>query len=165
MRTSTRLCTPLLAGMLAVALVGGGPVWAGERGHFRGLAVLNNTKFVEVKAPDGHPYKAAWSGEQEGLVFNDMKQPFLDKAHYIVEWVGDAGTTSGYCMKTFATTEGDKVFARCDWKGTSFGSEGTVTILGGTGKYAGIKGKGNFRFTNVSPVVNWDVLEWDYEIP
>jgi hypothetical protein len=40
-----------------------------------------------------------------------------------------------------------------------------VTILGGTGKYAGIRGKGTFKFTTVSPVVNWDILEIDYEIP
>jgi hypothetical protein len=24
---------------------------------------------------------------------------------------------------------------------------------------------GTFKFTNVSPVVNWDILEIDYEIP
>ena len=41
---------------------------AGDRGKFQGHAVLNNTKFNEFKAPDGHPYKSAWSGEQEGWI-------------------------------------------------------------------------------------------------
>jgi len=151
---------------LALSIAGLSPAqaWAGERGHFRGVAVLNNTKFTEYKTPEGHPYKAAWSGEQEGLVFNDNKGEFLDKAHYIVQFVGDAGTVSGYCLKTFSM-KNDRVFARCDWKGTDSGSGGTVTILGGTGRYAGIKGKGTFKFTPVSPVVNWDLLEIDYEIP
>ncbi len=153
------------AGMLATALAAAAPALAGEKGHFRGLAVLNNTKFNEVKAPEGHPYKAAWSGEQEGLVFNDERKAFLDKAHYIVQYVGDAGTLTGYCFKTFTMKDGDQVFARCDWRGQEGGSTGTVTILGGTGKYSGIKGKGTFKFTSVSPVVNWDILEIDYEIP
>jgi hypothetical protein len=105
------------------------------------------------------------SGEQEGLVFNDERKPFLDKAHYIVEYVGDAGTATGYCFKTFTMKDGDQVVARCDWRGQEGGSAGTVTILGGTGKYAGIRGKGTFKFTSVSPVVNWDILEIDYEFP
>jgi len=40
-----------------------------------------------------------------------------------------------------------------------------IWYLGGTGKYAGIKGKGTFKFFSVSPVVSWDLLEIDYEIP
>jgi hypothetical protein len=164
--THRPLITSLLAGtVLAGSLAGGATALAGEKGHFRGLAVLNNTKFNEVKAPEGHPYKAAWSGEQEGLVFNDERKPFLDKAHYVVQYVGDAGTVSGYCLKTFTMKDGDQLFARCDWRGQESGSAGTVTILGGTGKYSGIKGTGTFKFTNVSPVVNWDILEIDYEIP
>ena len=96
-------------------------------------------------------------------MFNDERKAFLDKAHYIVQYVGDAGTLSGYCIKTFTMKDGDQVFARCDWKGQEGGGR-HVTMLGGTGKYAGIKGKGTFKFTN-APVVNWDILEIDYEIP
>lgn len=152
----------LLLGVSATAI-------AGEHGTFKGHAVLNNTKFNEFKTPEGHPYKAAWSGEQEGLIFhNGGGKPLdkmLDRAHYIVQYVGDAGTASGYCMKTFTTTEGHKLFARCDWKGNDKGSSGIVTLLGGTGPFAGIKGKGKFNFVGVSPVVNWDDIEWDWETP
>jgi hypothetical protein len=142
---------------------------AGERGTFKGHAVLNNTKFNEFKTPEGHPYKAAWSGEQEGLIFHNgggaALDRMLDRAHYIVQYVGDGGTLSGYCMKTFTTKESHKLYARCDWKGNDKGSSGVVTLLGGTGPFTGIKGKGKFNFVGVTAVVNWDDIEWDWETP
>lgn len=156
-----------LAALIGVTLAL--PAHAGERGSFKGHAVLNNTKFNEFKAPEGHPYKAAWSGEQEGLIFHNgggsNMDRMLDRAHYIVQYVGDAGTASGYCMKTFTTREGHKLYARCDWKGNDKGSSGIVTLLSGTGPFSGIKGKGKFVFVGVSPVVNYDDIEWDWETP
>jgi hypothetical protein len=157
------------AGLLLVSTLAVAPVIAGDKGHYRGHAVLLNMKFSEQKTSDGHPYKALWQGEQEGLIFsNSTDSPFdklLDKAHYLVQFVGDAGTASGYCTKTFTTKEGDKLFGRCDWKGSDQGSSGSVTLLGGTGKFAGVKGSGKFSFHTVTPVVNWDDIEWHWEIP
>ena len=142
---------------------------AGEKGKFQGHASFNTTKFNEIKTPDGHPYKAAWSGEQEGLIFHNgggnRLDKMLDRAHYIIQFVGDAGTGSGYCMKTFTTSEGHKLYARCDWKLNDKGSSGSVTLLGGTGPFSGIKGKGKFNVVGVSPVVSWDDIEWDWETP
>src|SRR5579872_2812265 len=150
----------LLLGVSAAAIVG-------EHGTFKGHAVLNNTKFNEFKTPEGHPYKAAWSGEQEGLIFhNGGGKPLdkmLDRAHYIVEWVGDAGTPTGYCLEPSTPPEGNKLFARCDWKLNDKGSSGSVTLLGGTGPFSGIKGKGKFNVVSVSPVVSWDDIEWEWE--
>jgi hypothetical protein len=158
-----------VAGLAMTGLLAAPVTLAGERGKFVGHAVLNNTKFNEYKTPDGHPYKAAWSGEQEGLIFHNGSgnklDKLLDRAHYIVQWVGDGGTLSGYCMKTFTTTEGHKLFARCDWKGNDKGSSGLVTLLGGTGPFAGIKGKGKFNFVGVTSVVNYDDIEWEWETP
>jgi hypothetical protein len=138
------------------------PASAAEKGKFRGLAVLVNTQFQQTKALDGHPGGAQMIGEMDGVVFNDERQPFLDKAHYQVVWKGDA--TGGTCFKTFAVPDG-KVFARCEGKPTATGFEGIVVLMGGTGRYAGIKGKGNYYFTSVSPSAAWDVLVWEYEIP
>jgi hypothetical protein len=154
--------------LAALGLAGVQPA-AAERGKFVGHAVLMLTKFNEFKTAEGHPYKAAWSGEHEGLIFHNggghRLDRMLDRAHYIVQFVGDGGTLSGYCMKTFTTTEGHKLFARCDWKGNDKGSNGTVTVLGGTGPYAGIKGRGKFHFVNVTETVAWDDIEWDWETP
>jgi len=141
-----------------------GSVAAAQKGHFRGLAVLMNTQFSQLKAPGDHPGGGVMQGEMDGLVFNDAKAPFLDKAHYQVVWKAD-GSGAGDCFKTFTMHNGDKVFARCEGRPTPTGSEGTVTLVGGTGAYAGITGQGSFKVTNVSDRVLWDLLDWDYELP
>lgn len=145
-----------------------GTATAGERGKFLGHAVLNSTKFTEVKALEGHPMKTAMAGELEGLVFHNggggSLDRLLDRAHYHVAWVGDGGG-GGYCLKTFTTKDGHKLFARCDSKSTATGSAGVITLLGGTGPFTGIKGKGKFNFVGVTPVVSWDDIEWEWETP
>jgi hypothetical protein len=154
----------LVAGLVVTLLaLSAGQGWAAEKGTFRGLAVLVMTKFNEIKTPEGHPKKALWQGEQEGLVFNEGG--ILDKALYTVQFEGDGGSQTGVCYKTFTTAPNDKVFARCEWKLVSGVSTGTLTLLGGTGRYAGIKGSGKFKVVNVSDKVAWDLLEWDYELP
>ena len=141
---------------------------AGERGKFQGHAVLESTKFTEYKALEGHPMKSAMAGELDGLIFsnggNSAMDRMLDRAHYHVVWVGDGGG-GGYCMKTFTTKEGHKLFARCDSKASATGSTGIVTLLGGTGPFNGIKGKGKFNFVGVTDRVSWDDIEWDWETP
>jgi hypothetical protein len=142
---------------------------AGESGKFVGHSALVATKFNEFKAPEGHPYKAAISGELDGVLFysggGGKLDQLLDRSHYIVQWVGDAGTGTSYCMKTFTTSAGDKLFARCDGQNNPNGSTGTVTLLGGTGPFAGIKGKGKFNFVVVTERVFWDDIEWEWEKP
>jgi hypothetical protein len=159
----------LFLAIAANVLAAASPVSAGERGKFVGHSVLMATQFNEFKAPEGHPYKAALSGELDGLLFHNgggsRLDRLLDRSHYIVQWVGDAGTGTGYCMKTFTTSEGHKLFARCDSKDNDKGSTGTVTLLGGTGPFAGIKGKGKFNFVGVTERVFWDDIEWEWETP
>jgi hypothetical protein len=108
-------------------------------------------------------------GENDGLIFynggNATLDRMLDRAHYHVVWVGD-GAGSGYCMKTFTTKEGYKLYARCDWKGgTEKGSSGIVTLLGATGPFNGIRGKGKYNFVGVTDRVFWDDIEWEWETP
>jgi hypothetical protein len=121
-----------------------------------------NTQFHQTKALDGHPGGAQMVGEADGVVFNDERQPFLDKAHYEVVWKGDA--TGATCFKTFTMPDG-KVFARCEGKPSASRWDGIVILMGGTGRYAGIKGKGSYSYTSVSPTAAWDLLVWEYEIP
>lgn len=153
---------------IAAILIGTGTASAGERGKFTGHAVLNSTKFTEYKAMDGHPMKSVMAGELDGLMFHNggggSLDKLMDRSHYHVVWVGDA-TGGGYCLKTFTTKDGHKLFARCESKATPTGSAGTVTLLGGTGPFTGIKGKGKFNFVGVTSVVNWDDMEWEWETP
>ena len=141
---------------------------AGERGKFQGHAVLEVTKFTEYKTMEGHPMKSAMAGELDGLIFHNggtaALDKMLDRAHYHVVFVGDGGG-GGYCMKTFTTKEGHKLFARCDSKANPNGGTGTVTVLGGTGPFSGIKGKGKFNYVAVTDRVAWDDIEWEWETP
>jgi hypothetical protein len=164
MKTMRKAMLCLAAG----ALLASATAIAGERGKFVGHAVLESTKFAEHKALEGHPMKSAMSGELDGLIFhngsNSALDRMLDRAHYHVVWVGDGGG-GGYCLKTFTTKEGHKLFARCDSKANPTGATGTVTLLGGTGPFSGIKGKGKFNFVGVTDRVSWDDIEWDWETP
>ena len=58
-----------------------------------------------------------------------------------------------------------KLYTRCGWKGDDKGSTGVVTLPGGTGPFAGIKGKGRFDFVALTQLVNWDDIEWAWEMP
>jgi len=58
-----------------------------------------------------------------------------------------------------------KLYARCDWKGNDKGSTGVVTLLGRTGPFAVIQGKGKFNFVALTPMANWDAIEWGSETP
>jgi hypothetical protein len=144
------------------------PAVGGERGKFQGHAVLEVTKYTEYKTMEGHPMKSVSAGEMDGLIFHNgggtALDRMLERAHYHVVFVGDGGG-GGYCLKTFTTKEGHKLFARCDSKATPKGGAGTVTVLGGTGPFSGIKGKGKFNVEFVSDKVAWDDIEWEWETP
>jgi hypothetical protein len=165
MKTMRKAMLCLAAGAL---LILSATAIAGERGKFVGHAVLEVTKFTEYKTMEGHPMKSAMLGEMDGLIFhngsNSALDRMLERAHYHVVFVGDGGG-GGYCMKTFTTKEGHKLFARCDSKATLNGGTGTVTVLGGTGPFTGIKGKGKFNVVFVTDRVCWDDIEWDWETP
>jgi hypothetical protein len=168
MQVSTIRDCVLRLGLLA--MLGALPLAAvADKGRFQGHAVLESIKFAAFDAQPGHPMKAAMAGENDGLIFhNGGSSPLdrmLDRAHYSVVWVGD-GAGGGYCMKTFTTKDGHKLFARCDFSNaTAKGSSGTVTLLGGTGPFSGIRGKGKYNFVGVTDRVFWDDIEWDWETP
>lgn len=167
MQTTHAFRNLIASGLLAASLAA--PILAhADKGRFQGHCVLEGTQFHEVKALEGHPMKSAMSGELDGLVFHNgggtALDKLLDKAHYHVAWVGDGGG-GGYCLKTFTAKDGSKLFARCDSKATPTGSAGTITLLGGTGAFSGIKGKGKFNFVAVTDRVFWDDIEWDWETP
>lgn len=159
----------LSAALVATALFAWLPsATAGEKGKFQGHAVLEVTKFTEYKTMEGHPMKSGMLGEMDGLIFHNgggaALDRMLERAHYHVVFLNDGGG-SGYCMKTFTTKEGNKLFGRCDAKATPNGGNGTVTLLGGTGPFSGIKGKGKFNVVCVTDRVCWDDIEWEWETP
>lgn len=167
MQTATTYGYMLVSALLSTILIA--PMSASaDKGRFQGHAVLESTQFTEIKAMEGHPMNSAMAGELDGLVFHNgggsTLDRLLDKAHYHVAWVGDGGGSS-YCMKTFTASDGSKLFARCEGKASATGSTGIIILLGGTGAFDGIKGKGKFNFVGVTSRVFWDDIEWEWETP
>lgn len=102
----------------------------------------NTSEAIEVAA--NH-----WQGQGRivGVTFNDKGSGPLhlgpancSSTFHVTE---GNGSVKGYC--TFSDADGDRVFT--DFTGTigAAGSEGTNTISGGTGKYAGISGSGPWK--------------------
>lgn len=88
---------------------------------------------------------------------------WLDEAPYQVFWKGDAAGT-GDCLKTFTVAGGDRLFASGAGKTNATGWEGTIRLHGGAGRFAGAKGSGTYKLTNVSSKVTWGTLEWGDEL-
>lgn len=156
--------------LVAIAIVLGviaTQTWAGEKGRFRGRAVLYATKYDEIKVP-GTSGDVVYHGEQDGVIFNETGGTFLANARYQVVFKGEvskgAAMAEGY--KTFTMSDGSQVFAK--WQGRKVADKrwnGTWTLIGGTGRYQGVRGQGTFDFTDVADKVGWDILEGEYEVP
>ena len=140
------------------------PAAAQETGHWHGLAALVSTDQKIFKLDDQSNHVVIVNDE-DGAIHNADGKPFLDKARYQVLALTDSAVgTRGY--KTFTETDGTKVFAT--FTATEFKPpvvNGTIEFTGGTGKYAGITGKGTYHLVNVSDKAAWDELIADYTIP
>jgi len=86
-------------------------------------------------------------GSCSGVTFNDAGKGALHNGagncYATIEMKDNVGNQSGFC--NWSDQSGDMLF-------TSFignGVNGTNTITGGTGKYAGISGSGPWKCTNV----------------
>src|SRR4051794_16846293 len=151
---------------VALMLVMGGslPAKAEESDQWFGRAVLvtTSTKAAKVEDRPDHTLSVA---ECDGVVFNGDGKPFLDKARYQIVDFTDAGATSiGY--KTFTETDGSKVFAKYTLKEAKLPDlRGVFEFTGGTGKYAGITGHGEYHVVVVSDTALWDELRGEYKIP
>ena len=140
------------------------PAVAEEAGQWFGRAVLVTLSSKSVKLEDRADHTVSVT-EFDGAVFNADGKPFLDKARYQVVDLTDAGTSSGG-HKTFTEADGSKVFAKYvlkDAKPKEF--RGTFEFTGGTGKYAGITGRGEYHVVQVSDTALWDELRGEYKIP
>jgi len=153
---------------LALALSAGGvtPTAAAaedEAGQWFGRAVLVVTSHKAARLEDRANHTVSLS-EMDGVVFNGDGRPFLDKARYQVVDLFDAGASMGG-YKTFTDADGSKVFAR--YAVTAPGrpeARGTFEFTGGTGRYQGIAGRGEFRITWLNDTTAWDELRGEYRI-
>jgi hypothetical protein len=140
------------------------PAVAEETGQWFGRAVLVTLSSKSVKLENRADHTVSVT-EYDGAVFNADGKPFLDKARYQVVDLTDAGTSSGG-YKTFTEADGSKVFAKYVLKDAKLPElRGTFEFIGGTGKYTGITGRGDYHVVLISDTALWDELRGEYKIP
>jgi hypothetical protein len=141
----------------------GPPAAAEESGQWFGRAVIVTLSSKTVKAQDRADHTLSVS-ETDGVVFNAEGKPFLDKARYQIVDYTDGATRIGY--KTFTEKDGSKVFAKYTLKEVKLPDlRGVFEFTGGTGKYEGITGGGEYHVVIVSDTAAWDELRGEYKIP
>lgn len=162
---SVRARTAAVLAMCLAAISLSAPVHAEEEGVWRGLAVLVATSGKTVNVADEGDHRL-FLQEYDGLVFNDNGGAFWDKARYQVVNLTDTGGMADGGYKTFTEGDGSQVFARYRLVNPAPPMlKGEWEFIGGTGKYKGISGRGNYTVQVVSDTVLWDLLEGDYKLP
>jgi hypothetical protein len=157
---------PLGGTALAMLLMTAGssaPAAAEETGQWFGRAVIVTLSSKSTTVGD-RPDHILSVLETDGVVFNADGKPFLDKARYQIADYVDGATRIGY--KTFTEPDGSKVFAKYTLKEAKLPDLwGVFEFTGGTGKYAGITGHGEYHVVLVSDTAAWDELRGEYRIP
>lgn len=106
-------------------------------------------------------------GHDTGVTFNDKGSGPLHhgafNCFYTFEMIDGKGPAKIFC--TFSDADGDRIFT--DASGAiSDGAEGTNTITGGTGKYAGISGTGPWKCNGAGTQGEFYCHQrFDYKLP
>jgi hypothetical protein len=116
---------------------------------------------VASKQMQGH-------GTVVGTSFNDKGSGPLHMGPAMCQYTffaADSGAKNkGYC--SFGDQDGDRIFTDFDGAATTEGSEGVNRIVGGTGKYAGIKGNGTWKSRSSGPNGQFlTVQHFEYKLP
>jgi hypothetical protein len=136
-----------------------------KRGSYQGVFAWHATgQPVEVEKDH-----VLWGDKATGSFRNDAGDGFLHAAVVVCTAAGEFKQgkvihDSGNCVAT--DKDGDK--AVLTWKCTSCPSEtqtGEFQWTGGTGKYAGLKGRTTYQQTNVGPGIGWSVWKGEWERP
>jgi hypothetical protein len=144
-----------------------GSALAGEK--YRGRHIFYTTKWepVEVGDKEGHIIAIV---ERKGIHTDFDRKPFSDgwAIHNvgIIDMNTKTGTGYSYGYDVLTDKDGDKVFHKWEGKPGKNGQwGGTVTFLGGTGKWKGINGTGSWIWYDVPPLQGYGDNEWVVELP
>ena len=137
---------------------------AQESGQWFGKGVIVATVNKSVAAQDA-PDHSLMLFECDGAVVNAEGKAFLDKARYQLVGLVDSAV-GGHGYKTFTEADGSKVFAKYTVTEAKLPDIlGKFEFTGGTGKYTGITGSGDFHVVMLSDVTQYDELHGHYTIP
>jgi hypothetical protein len=134
---------------------------SGSISFHTGYQVKSDGFAVADKTMQGH-------GTAFGVTFNDKGSGPLHggpaTCFFTFFVVDGRGKNKGYC--SFGDADGDRIFT--DWYGNAFpdgNNDGVNEIAGGTGKYAGIQGRGPWKCRNAG--VNGELhcnQRFDYQL-
>jgi len=151
----------------AFAITTVGNAVAGERLKLRTIKYTVKWEQLNVGDEEGHVIGVH---EAKGIVSNMEGRSFGDgwALRYValLDINPKTGVTSGNGYEEMTDKDGDKIYKT--WEGKAVAEnrwEGEYTILKGTGKFEGIKGKGTFTAYVVAPNQFYTDEEWEVELP
>ena len=124
-----------------------------ETARSRLVMHLTQVDMVEVGDVPGHVLAI---GQQMGLTFLEDGEVGTYSGWFTADYTNGSGKHEGYAITTFE--DGSTQVTRSE--GTTAASEdgktsefkGTFTIIGGSGRFEGIQGKGNYTGKRVAPL-------------
>jgi hypothetical protein len=153
--------------VFAVAVSMSGDVLA-LGGKSKSRTVLHKVKSEQINVGDeeGHVMEVY---EKRGIQFNMLdtsgeSRTVREVAMNDLNLRAGDGVTHG--VTEIADKEGHKIYSK--WEGTKRAGDawkGTWVLIKGTGKYEGIKGKGTWMTTELSPTDSYDDSEGEWELP
>jgi hypothetical protein len=153
--------------ILALGMTAVGNAVAGEKFKLRTAKYTVKWEQLDVGDEEGHIIAAH---EAKGIVSNMEGRSFGDgwALRYValLDINPKTGVTSGNGYEEMTDKDGDKIYKT--WEGKAVAEnrwEGEYTILKGTGKFEGIKGKGTFTAYVVAPNQFYTDEEWEVDLP
>ncbi|MFH0871303.1 MAG: hypothetical protein V1878_02250 [bacterium] len=164
----------VMAFVALIALVGMaivGDAVAGEK--VKGRTAFYTVKWETVNVPEEEGLLMALA-ESRGITSNKEGKTFADG--WVSRSVGlldinvKTGLGSGHWYEEVTDRDGDKLYYRSEgkrMKGKLWASywEGEYTIVRGTGKWEGIKGRGNWSMYPTAPMQSYTDWEMEVELP
>lgn len=137
-----------------------------KRGSFSGVFGWHVSSGETIPVAKDH---LVWGGVASGSFRNDAGAGFLHSSAAACTFSGEfrvdtVTRNNGDCVAT--DPDGDKVAMA--WKCTTCPATGEFQWTGGTGKYAGIRGRGTFVQTDAGPAgsnAGWSAWKGQWELP
>jgi hypothetical protein len=134
----------LLCGVLLLAISPIAPSHAAESGEFKGSMIANGTR-TPFPFADG---RQVFTFKLGGHV--SLQTPLGRKRDYWSECIGLADTTTGVVGRcVWKDLDGPEIYLTIQSDRLQQGSQVTGTIVGGSGKLAGISGELSFNWSSV----------------
>ena len=158
-------CIGVVAIAVILALGASAEAQLPKQGKYRGMFGVQGAGTVHELDKD-HVF---FVGEFSGVFFNDVANGFMDKTSVVCPGVNDIAkgvslANHGYCIVT--DKDGDKAYLV--WKGEGTGPNvggGDSQWMGGTGKFAGIKGGHTYQYNGIADTPRyWVVWAGEYRM-